>query len=212
MHPDAYPILAAGGEAELRVKESRFLALARPVESLARADELRAELARRHPDASHLCWALRLGPPAAASCRHSDAGEPAGSAGPPIARALVSADLFDLACFVLRWFGGTKLGVGGLIRAYGEAARASLASARRGLRLALVEIEGETSYELEAPLRALLARCNGRIHGRECRERIRWRLALPPSDLAEFTAHCQGLAQGRELFRRVVGDEPERSG
>jgi hypothetical protein len=76
-----------------------------------------AAIEAAHRDASHCCWAWRLGAPPRERC--SDAGEPGGTAGPPILRALQTAELADALLVVVRWFGGTKLGKGGLVRAYG---------------------------------------------------------------------------------------------
>jgi len=81
---------------------------------------------KRHFDATHHCWAFRLFDGRA---RSSDAGEPSGTAGKPIAMAIEGAGLHDVAVIVVRWVGGIKLGTGGLARAYGETAAAVLASA-----------------------------------------------------------------------------------
>jgi uncharacterized YigZ family protein len=81
-------------------------------------------LRKRHPDATHHCFAWRLGWPPAE--RAADAGEPAGTAGQPILRLLAGANLTDVVAVVVRWFGGTKLGKGGLARAYGGATAAAL--------------------------------------------------------------------------------------
>ena len=82
---------------------------------------------KRHHDASHHCWAFRLFRDSRS--RSSDAGEPSGTAGRPILSAIESANLFDTAVVVVRWFGGVKLGTGGLSRAYREAASGAIASA-----------------------------------------------------------------------------------
>ena len=84
-------------------------------------------IAKRHHDASHHCWAFRLFRDSRA--RSSDAGEPSGTAGRPILSAVEGAELFDVAIVVARWFGGVKLGTGGLSRAYREAAAGAIASA-----------------------------------------------------------------------------------
>jgi len=110
------------------VKASVFLATAWPVET---EDEARRVLAAREKatwDANHHCsaWKLRGG-----VSRANDAGEPGGSAGAPILAAIEGAGLVDVLVIVTRWFGGTKLGVGGLVRAYGEAAALALEAAPR---------------------------------------------------------------------------------
>src|SRR3954468_15919307 len=125
---DDFLTLAGPGEAETRVKASVFLAYAAPVAS---EEEARAILAAREKamwDANHHCsaWRLRTG-----VARANDAGEPSGSAGAPIVAAIEGAGLTDALVIVTRWFGGTKLGVGGLVRAYGEAAALALEAAPR---------------------------------------------------------------------------------
>jgi putative IMPACT (imprinted ancient) family translation regulator len=90
-----------------------------------------AGVRRRFHDASHHCWAARTGPPGGVVERGDDDREPKGTAGPPILAAIGSAGLGDVLVVVSRWFGGTKLGTGGLVRAYGEAARAALDAAPR---------------------------------------------------------------------------------
>jgi uncharacterized YigZ family protein len=129
---DHYSTLAREVEAEIRVQRSRFLAIAFPVASedafVARLDEIRSAMF----DATHHCWAWRLFE--GDRSRSSDAGEPSGSAGRPILQAIVSAALHDTAVVVVRWFGGVKLGTGGLARAYRDAAAAALEAAPRDER------------------------------------------------------------------------------
>ncbi len=138
--PEPFLTLAGDGEANLRVRASRFMAIAFPV---ADEEEARRRLLDRsgaYHDASHHCaaWRLRDG-----TWRALDAGEPGGSAGQPILTAIDAVPLLDTAVIVTRYFGGTKLGVGGLIRAYGDAAAAALAAApkRRGIPAARVRIQ-----------------------------------------------------------------------
>lgn len=117
--------LAAPARFESLVKKSRFLALAAPVESAAEAAELVASV--READASHNCWAWRVGD----AYRSSDDGEPAGTAGRPILAAIDGQHCDRVAVVVARWFGGIKLGAGGLVRAYGGAASECLRTAAR---------------------------------------------------------------------------------
>ena len=105
-------------------KGSRFIATVTPVGDEAVAKEVLQTVRNEMPDAGHHCWAWRLAKPAID--RASDDGEPSGSAGKPILSQLVGRDLVDTALIVSRYWGGTKLGVGGLVRAYGGAAAAVL--------------------------------------------------------------------------------------
>jgi len=198
MHPDAYPILSGPSRAELKVKGSIFLALAFPLRAEDEAARLRNSLIAEYRSARHQCWALRLGRPGEALERHSDAGEPAGSAGPPIARAIRSSSLSDLLIVVIRWFGGTKLGVGGLIRAYGESAARALENAPTGERLDCLRLSGRLPFELEGNLRALLQRRRGRVlklsYGGEGLE---VEVELPRSDAAYLEKSVRDWSRGR---------------
>jgi uncharacterized YigZ family protein len=125
--PPAYRAPRAPARAELRERGSRFLALLEPVTDEGAARERLARIAREHARATHVCYAWRIGAPARE--RSADAGEPAGTAGAPILRVLRGAKLSDTLVVVARWFGGVKLGKGGLARAYAGSARAAVEAA-----------------------------------------------------------------------------------
>jgi putative IMPACT (imprinted ancient) family translation regulator len=152
---DAYSFLtlAGGGAAETRVKGSTFFALAAPAADEA---EARARLAARERemwDATHHCnaWRMRGG-----VHRANDAGEPSGSAGAPILAAIDGAGVTDCIVIVTRYYGGTKLGVGGLVRAYGDAAGEALAAAPRREGTVAVRLALHYAYEhTSAVMRAL---------------------------------------------------------
>lgn len=111
-------------EAELEevVQGSRFIARVRPVTSVEAALKLLAELRTEHPSASHHCWAYRVGE----AQRFSDDGEPGGTAGRPMLEVMLKRDLDMVAAVVVRYFGGKKLGAGGLVRAYSGAVAKAL--------------------------------------------------------------------------------------
>src|SRR5512143_3014136 len=114
MSRDSYPTLARPATFRHKIERSDFLGLAFPIAS---DDEFFASLKqieKEHFDATHHCWAFRLFARGAVRQRSSDAGEPSGTAGKPILSAIEGADLFDAAVVVVRWFGGVKLGTGGL--------------------------------------------------------------------------------------------------
>ncbi|MFC1629392.1 IMPACT family protein [Gemmatimonadota bacterium] len=100
------------------MKGSKFLAIVEPCSDRIAAEQRLDDLRERYRDASHICWAWRLIPEADPGEASSDAGEPSGTAGVPILSALRSGELWNVLGVVVRWFGGTKLGRGGLIRAY----------------------------------------------------------------------------------------------
>ena len=124
---DSYLTVARAGRIEIdKVRGSRFVATVHPVADAAEAAERREAVARDAPDASHHCWAWRLD---ASTFRYGDDGEPSGTAGRPILQQIDGRRLRRTLVVVSRWFGGTKLGAGGLVRAYGSAAAAGLDAA-----------------------------------------------------------------------------------
>lgn len=115
-------------EAEHEIRKSRFLAYAAPAatreEALAAVDAMR----HRYPDASHHCYAYQLGGGGQASAGMSDDGEPSGTAGKPILNGIQHKGIGDVVVVVSRYFGGVRLGAGGLVRAYAAATEAALAA------------------------------------------------------------------------------------
>ena len=125
---DSYLTIAAPAEAIYKEKSSKFLTYAYPVHSEEEIRELLEVLYKRHYDATHHCYAWRMGPHGE-QFRANDDGEPSGTAGKPILGQLLSNSLTDCLIVVVRYFGGTKLGVSGLISAYKESAAAVIEEA-----------------------------------------------------------------------------------
>ena len=150
----AYPAPAGEGWGEIREKGSRFLAWIGPAAGEEAARAALDGLARRYPDATHHCWAWRLGSPPRE--RSADAGEPSGTAGVPILQVLRGAGLSDVLAVVVRWYGGTKLGKGGLARAYAGAAREALATLPVVRRVPTVRIAVEVPYERVGAVKRLI--------------------------------------------------------
>ena len=116
---DSYLTIAEPAEAIYKERSSKFLTYAYPVESEEEIQELLDAVRTEYYDATHHCYAYRLGPQGEVF-RANDDGEPSGTAGKPILGQLLSADLTNCLVVVVRYFGGTKLGVSGLIQAYKE--------------------------------------------------------------------------------------------
>lgn len=110
---------------EREIKKSRFVANAAPVHTIEDANAFISAITAAEPDATHHCWAWQVGP----HCRCHDAGEPSGTAGRPILQMITAQKLDLVAIVVTRWFGGVKLGAGGLVRAYGGTAAECLREA-----------------------------------------------------------------------------------
>jgi uncharacterized YigZ family protein len=150
----AYPTPAGSARATIREKGSVFLAVIVPAADEEAAKAALAALGREHPDATHCCWAWRVGAPPRE--RSADAGEPAGTAGVPILQVLRGAGLSDVLAVVVRWFGGTRLGKGGLARAYAAAAREALRELPVVSRVPAVRVAVTVPYERVGAVKRLL--------------------------------------------------------
>ncbi|MFD4468813.1 IMPACT family protein [Rhodococcus sp. NPDC058505] len=145
-------------EVETEVKHSRFLAVLRRVDGPQAAQEFLDEQRRRYHDARHHCWAYIAGDePAQRAERSGDDGEPGGTAGVPMLQVLRARDLVGVAAVVTRYFGGVKLGAGGLVRAYSGAVAAAVDAAslvgRERRHLLAVDVGHDIAGRVEADLR-----------------------------------------------------------
>ena len=142
MFDDTYKMLSAPGEGLYKEKGSKFIATAFTVTSEDEVKQTLAEVKKKYYDARHHCYAYIIGPDK--SCyRSSDDGEPSGTAGKPILNQILSKDVTNVCVIVVRYFGGIKLGVSGLINAYKTAARDALDNA------VVVEKTVDEVYSLE---------------------------------------------------------------
>ncbi len=158
-----YPVPATETEREIKVSNSRFIAALAPAFSV---EEARAFIQRRRqqlPDASHHAPAFVIGHGVQVIAHCHDDGEPAGSAGQPILAVLRGSGLGDAVVVVTRYFGGTKLGIGGLVRAYGDAARAVIAVGRRAYRVPTHLVRLVLPYSYLERVRLVLADHGGEI-------------------------------------------------
>jgi uncharacterized YigZ family protein len=150
-------VVPAGiGRGEVRERGSRFFAFAQRVSRPEEAAEIVSGLEREYHDATHIAYAWKIGAGQSLEERSSDAGEPPGTAGKPIASAILSAEMTDVLVAVVRYFGGTRLGTGGLARAYREAARRALAAAGCQIVRQTVRVSVTCSYEKLGAARRLV--------------------------------------------------------
>lgn len=140
---NGFTTLAAAAEHRDEIKGSVFIAYAVRAETPEQALEFLRDIAARYADASHLCWAYRIG----AHYRFSDAGEPSGTAGQPIYRAIEGQGLDQVVVGVVRYFGGTKLGAGGLVRAYGGVAAEALRKAEKRQEFPQQDVEIRVPFD-----------------------------------------------------------------
>lgn len=181
-------------EAEL-LKGSRFIATAAPAADESQAKALLDELRAEWPDASHHCWAWRLATPAIE--RAGDDGEPSGSAGRPILAALVGRDLVDTAVIVTRWFGGTKLGVGGLVRAYGGTAAQALDTGVYDQWVARTIVDFTHTHAETGPVERALAAVDATELNVDWGTDVRRELQLPVADVDALWSALADATNGR---------------
>lgn len=160
--PTEFLTLASASEAVYKVKASKFLAFAWPVESENEVKTLLQSLKLRYPDANHHCFAWRLGP-GKDKYRYYDDGEPSGTAGRPIYGQILSRDLTNVLVVVVRYFGGTKLGTSGLIDAYKTSAALVLDAAPSVKRTLKCTLMVRFPYELTSPVMRLLKEWHAEI-------------------------------------------------
>jgi uncharacterized YigZ family protein len=153
---DARRVPAREGRGEVREKASRFFGFAARAASPEAAEQLLDRLRREHHDATHVAFAWKIGAGDRTLARSSDAGEPSGTAGKPILGALESAQLTDAVAAVVRYYGGTKLGTGGLARAYRLAAERAVEAAGFETVYETVTLEVRCPYEKTGLVRRLL--------------------------------------------------------
>ncbi|MFI9652480.1 YigZ family protein [Guyparkeria halopsychrophila] len=203
--PTGYVTPAATLERELSAKKSRFIARAGPATdrqaALAFVDAMKAD----YPDARHHCWAYLIGNPAtAASAAMNDDGEPSGTAGKPILNVIQHKGIGDLIVVVTRYFGGIKLGAGGLVRAYAGATQQVLAE------LPLIEHRPQRAFTLafdfadEQPLRHWANLHGAQLLSVDYGPRVTARLDVPLEQVEAFEAFLG--AQGIERLE-VPGDD-----
>lgn len=179
------------------VKRSRFLAVASPI---ADEEEAKAFLqANAHADANHNCWAWRLG----SNYRFSDDGEPSGTAGKPILKAIEGAEFDQVCVLVTRWFGGILLGSGGLMRAYGGAATACLQAAAKQLIIPSVSLSVDVPFGDLALCKArLLALANVQICSEDFHsEGALITFSIPEEHRDKTLTLLKDLTRGRAAFQ-----------
>ena len=152
--------IAAAGHHELLIKKSRFIACVQPMTDRATAQQIVAGLRAQHPDAAHVCWALLAGGQSAAV----DDGEPSGTAGRPMLEVLRHQDLDGVLATVVRYFGGVKLGAGGLLRAYTDGVAQALLATQKVAIVRLRRLRCAVPYALEGLLRHEIELAGAALH------------------------------------------------
>ena len=205
-----YPVPAARHRVEQTIERSRFLCTvqraATPEEAQAFVRELNAEF----PDATHNCWAYVAGPPGSTGrIGMSDADEPHGTAGRPMLTVLLHSGVGEIAAVVTRYYGGTKLGTGGLVKAYGGAVQLALETLPRGERVDYADVAVAIGYPSIDAVQQQLAAHEAEVVAQEYGAGVTYRLRVPRPRVAALRAALADATRGEAEVNEVdeVPDE-----
>ena len=206
--PELYVTLAGEGSDEFEEKRSIFIGHAKHVTSEEEAMEFIKAKKKEYADATHNCWAYHL--KGGIVARYSDDGEPQGTAGLPVLDVLRKGGLTDAVIVVTRYFGGTLLGAGGLVRAYSASAKAGIDAAGECVMTLCSVCTVRVSYTLYGKLPSLIARCGGVADDTQYADDVTVRFHLPADKLTAFnkllSEESSGKVQAQEEETRFFSD------
>jgi uncharacterized YigZ family protein len=201
-----YPIPASQARVEEVISRSRFITTAGPAGSVEEARAFIARVRNEFADATHNCYAYVVGPPGStAQVGMSDDGEPSGTAGRPMLGVLLGSGIGDIAVVVTRYFGGTKLGTGGLVRAYSGGVKAVLAVLPLAEKMALATLRVRGPYAWITPIARLLPAFEARICSQNYAADVTWEIEVPEERLDSLAAALTDLTHGEiEILSRAM--------
>jgi uncharacterized YigZ family protein len=197
MSDTPYRIPAAVHRTAITVVNSRFITTIAPAPSVDAAKSFLAQIRGEMPDASHHVHAFRVGYGNSVIEGMSDDGEPSGTSGPPTLAVLRGADIGDCIVVTTRYFGGTKLGTGGLVRAYSDSARTALETLPTELKIAKQILGIEVPYNLFEQVERLVEAHDGITADKTFAANVTLCVTFPVSQIADFTAALSELSAGR---------------
>lgn len=181
---------------EIIIKKSRFIATAYPILTDGEAKEIIRQNRKDHPGANHVCHALILGD-AGTHYGMSDDREPSGTAGRPMLEVLKGSGITNLLVTVARYFGGTKLGTGGLVKAYTEATQAVLENLKTEEKIARSSFALHCPYTWFTPIRDILIKCNAEIQNEEFQTEVELNGVIPDSEIGKSSFEILELTNGQ---------------
>lgn len=188
--------LSSPAHHELIVKKSLFIACVEPVSGREEAQARVAQLKAEHPDARHVCWALLAGGQSAAN----DDGEPGGTAGRPMLEVLRHQDLQGVLATVVRYFGGVKLGAGGLVRAYTDAVAQAVLAAEKIPLIKQSQLACSVPYALEGMVRRELDVAKAQLQSVEHGSLVTLHFALPEPDAHALVRRLGDIGRGQLVW------------
>jgi uncharacterized YigZ family protein len=196
-HAARYPIPAGEYRVEQVVQRSRFIATIGRASTTEEAVAFVRRIAEEFADATHNCWAYAVGRPGSTDrVGMSDDGEPHGTAGRPMLAMLLRGGVGDVAVVVTRYYGGTKLGTGGLVRAYGGSVQLALEALPRAERVEYAELTAVVAYPHVSALHALLPEFEVDVLGQDYLADVTFRLRLPEHRVEDFRAALTDATRG----------------
>lgn len=193
-----YPVPAARHRVEEEIRRSRFITTVAPAHTLDEARAFIREARVEFAAANHNCWAYLVGPPGStAQVGLSDDGEPHGTAGRPMLTVLLHCGVGDIAAVATRYFGGVKLGKGGLARAYGGGVKLALERLPRVEKVSKSTLEVVIGYSEVTRFRRMLARYAAEIVGQEYAVDVTYRVTMPAANVGPFSVHLADLSRGQ---------------
>ncbi|RKQ40166.1 IMPACT family protein [Enterobacter sp. R1(2018)] len=194
---ESWPIPAESVCVSEEIKKSRFITLLAHTDGVAAAKAFVEQVRAQHPDARHHCWAWVAGAPNdSQQLGFSDDGEPAGTAGKPMLAQLMGRGIGEITAVVVRYYGGVKLGTGGLVKAYGGGVQLALNQLSTVLKVPLTEYTLQCDYAQLAGIEALLKQNDGLIVQSEFQASVLLKVALPQTQLAEFSLRLADFSRG----------------
>jgi uncharacterized YigZ family protein len=195
--PSGYPIPAETATIEMKVVNSVFIATVQRADTVADAKAFVQSVRQQHPKANHHVYAFIIGHGASVTEGSSDDGEPGGTAGRPALAVLRGSGLGDTVVVITRYFGGTKLGTGGLVRAYGDAARQVLDTVPRVLKIEKRPVTIAIPYSHYEIVRRLISAHAGEILTEEFEEGVTVHLQFAADELQPFVTAVTEATAGR---------------
>jgi uncharacterized YigZ family protein len=198
--PAPYSVPAGEHRTREEISRSRFVTTLAPAPTTEAAHAFVARVRAEFPDATHNCWAFVVGPPGSTGrVGMSDDGEPHGTAGRPMLTALLHSGVGDVAAVVTRYYGGTKLGTGGLARAYAGGVTGALATLATVERVTWVRLHAVVGYDAVSAAQQLLAAHDGRVAAETYAADVRYDLELPEGSADAFARALRDATRGRAL-------------
>jgi uncharacterized YigZ family protein len=192
-----YPIPAGRVRVEEVILRSRFITTLAPAATVEEARAFVAEIRAQFSDATHNCYAYLVGPPgSSAQVGMSDDGEPGGTAGRPMLAVLAGSGVGDIAAVVTRYFGGAKLGTGGLVRAYSGGVKLALTELQVTEKVATVILDAHGPYSWITPVARLLPDFEAEVSDQEFAADVTWRLRVPVERAQGLAAALVELSHG----------------